>query len=199
MQPEIEAKFLDSNHDAVRQKLTKLGAKLEKPMRLMRRTVFDYPDGHIEKVARGRLRVRDEGDKVTVTYKSPRSDQYYDETETTVGSYETMVELFEAIGLVPVSTQESKRETWHYGGVEVVLDEWPWVKPYIEIEGESELAIRQCAADLELDWQAATFGSADNVYRAEYPGMAADETIGAVSVVKFGASLPDWLEKRKVR
>jgi len=199
MQPEIEAKFLNVDHDTVRRKLTKLEAKLERPMRLMRRTVFDYPDGRIEKVLKGRLRVRDEGDKVTVTYKSPRPDQYMNETETIVGSYDTMVELFVALGLVPISILESKRETWQCGEVEVVLDEWPWAKPFIEIEGKSEREIKDCAVALGFDWHDAVYGSSDNVYRAEYPGMTIAETLMEVPEVRFGMAIPTWLEKRKTK
>jgi adenylate cyclase class 2 len=199
MQPEIEAKFLNVDHDVVRQKLAELGAKLEKPMRLMRRTIFDYPDGRIERVLKGRLRVRDEGDKITVTYKSPRPDRYNDETETTVGSYETMVKLFEAIGLVPISAQESKRETWHCENVEVVLDEWPWVRTYIEIEGPSEQEIRNCAAALGFDWGDAVFGSVENVYRAEYPGMKAEETLSEIPEISFDAPLPSRLGLRRTK
>ena len=197
MQPEIEAKFLNVNHDTVRQKLAQLGAKREKPMRLMRRTMFDYPDNRIEQIAKGRLRVRDEGDKITITYKRPRSDRYSDEIETTVDSYDTMVKLLQAIGLVVVSVQESKRETWHYRNVEIELDAWPWAKPYVEIEGKAEADIKACAAELGFDWEAAVFGAAESAYRVEYPGIKDNETIDAMTEIRFNAPLPAWLEKRR--
>lgn len=196
MQPEIEAKFLDVDHQVIRQKLAALGAQLEKPMRLMRRTIFDYPDNQLEQ-ANGRLRVRDEGDKVTITFKSRRADQYSDEIETTVGSYETMVELLQAVGFRAVSIQESKRETWRYQGVEIELDAWPWVKPYIEIEGKDEAAIRECGEALGFDWKQAVFGSAESVYRAEYLGMTSDDKLNEIAVMKFDDPLPAWLEERR--
>lgn len=43
MNTEIEAKFLDVDHDAVRAKLTALGATCEQPMRLMRRLTLEIP------------------------------------------------------------------------------------------------------------------------------------------------------------
>lgn len=195
MQSEIEVKFLDVDHDDVRRRLRTLGAELEYEKRLMTRTVFDYPDHRIEKI--GRLRVRNEGDKITVTFKRRRPGSYPDEIETTVGSYEIMVELLEAIGLMPISVQETRREKWHVKGVEVVLDEWPWVKPFIEIEGESEAAIKACAEALGFDWGNAKHGAAETAYRAEYPGLKADETIGSIPVIAFGKPLPEWLENRK--
>lgn len=198
MQTEIEAKFLNVNHDTIRKRLAELGAKLEKPQRLMVRTVFDYSDHRIERVLHGRLRVRNEGDKVTVTYKGRNPKlQYAHEIETTVGSYETMVEILRAIGLRPLSVQETKRETWRLDDVEIMLDEWPWVKPFIEIEGKTEAAIQKCAHLLGLKWAIAVFGAAETVYRAEYPGIAADETIGEIDSIKFGELVPDWLERRR--
>ncbi|MDB5165026.1 MAG: uncharacterized protein JWL89_652 [Candidatus Saccharibacteria bacterium] len=198
MQEEIEAKFLDVNHDEIREKLKEAGAILEKPMRTMRRTVFDYPDQRIEK-SHSRLRVRDEGDKVTVTFKSAGDKQYQHETETTVGSYETMVDLFESIGLKAYSTQESKRETWLLDDCEVVLDVWPWLKMYIEVEGPSEMSIRACASKLGFDWAAAKYGSIETAYRVEYPGIKDGETVSKIGEIRFEAELPTWLEERRAK
>lgn len=197
MAQEIEAKFLDVSHDVIREKLTQLGAHLEQPMRLMRRTIFDYPDKRLEATHR-RLRVRDEGDKITVTFKAHEGDSKYPvEIETRVESYEAMCELFEAAGLEGYSRQESKRETWVYKDVEVVLDEWPWVKPFIEIEGPSEDSIRQVASELGFDWNDAYFGAAETVYCAEYPSMKDTETIGEVAELTFSGELPEWLAVRR--
>jgi adenylate cyclase class 2 len=197
MQTEIEAKFLELDHDQVRSLLTSIGAILEHPMRLMRRTLLDYPDMRLHKNDEGRLRVRDEADKITVTYKSGKDQQYANETETTVGSYEVMIELFQSIGLVPYTSQESKRETWLLGEVEIVLDVWPWLKPYIEIEGPSEQSIQDCAAQLGLDWGEAAFGTVDTVYRRDYPGMSKDESISAIEKLVFDDEMPQWLRDRQ--
>lgn len=195
---EIEAKFLDMNHDVVRAQLKVAGAHLEHPMRLMRRDLLDFPDRRFQaKAGTGRLRIRDEGDGHTITFKRPSPDtQYMHEWETTVGSYEAMKELLIAIGLHTYSYQESKRETWRLDDVEVVLDEWPWLKPYIEIEGPNEASIKTAAAKLGFDWADAKFGSVETAYRAQYPGMTDDDQIGDVREVKFGEPLPEYLKKR---
>ncbi len=197
MQTEIEAKFLNVNHDDVRAKLKALGAELDQPMRLMRRAILDYPDGRIRNSNHGRLRVRDEGNKITVTYKSKSDSQYSKEVETTVGSFDDMVALFAGIGLQVYSFQESKRETWQYKDVEVVLDEWPWLESYIEIEGPSEESIQSAAKDLGFDWQDAEFNTVDAVYQRQYPGMKPTESIGLVAVVRFDQPLPDFLVERQ--
>jgi len=197
MEPEVEVKFLDTDHNAVRAALDKIGAVCQQPMRLMRRTIFDYPDHKLQKANWGRLRVRDEGNKITVAYKDDGLKQYSQEAETTVESYENMCEILQAIGLIAYSYQESKRETWIYNSVEIVLDEWPWLNPYIEIEAKTESEIRDCAEKLGFKWQQAVFGSVDNAYHHQYLGMTKDETISNVSQVRFEDPTPKWLADRQ--
>lgn len=68
MQTEIEAKWLNIDIDLMRNKLEKNGAQLVHPERQMRRCTFDFPDKKLHQV-NGWVRVRDEGDKVTLSYK----------------------------------------------------------------------------------------------------------------------------------
>ena len=67
MNNEIEAQFLDINKDEIRKKLRKAGANLEKPEVLMRRVVFDTGPHSF-------ARVRDEGDKIVMTFKNVADD-----------------------------------------------------------------------------------------------------------------------------
>ena len=67
MKNEIEAQFLDIDKDDIRSKLKEIGANLEKPEVLMRRVVF-YTGEH------SFARVRDEGDKIVMTYKNVSDD-----------------------------------------------------------------------------------------------------------------------------
>lgn len=201
MQTEIEVKFLNVNHDEIREKLKLMGAKVKYPMRLMRRAMFDYPDRRFQKSNNfQRLRVRDEGDKVTITYKESQPDSSYDkEVETTVGSFENTRELLESIGLSVHSIQESKRETWHLGNVEIVLDEWPWIHPYIEIEGADEKSVKDIAEKLGFSWENAKHGTVDTIYRLQYLGMKEGESIGDITEVKFDSPLPKYLQQRLVK
>jgi adenylate cyclase class 2 len=195
MNTEIEAKFLNTDHDVIRDKLQALGATCEQPMRLMRRVTIDTPE-LIEKDAF--LRVRDEGHRTTMTYKQfdQLSVDGAKEIEITVSDFDKAVQLLEAAGLKSESFQESKRETWLLGSVEIVLDEWPWLNPYIEIEAESELAVRSTAESLGFAWDMAVFGDVMVAYRAQYPHLSEQDTVGRIAVVKFGDPLPDLLIAR---
>lgn len=197
MQQEIEAKFLHVDHNAIRAKLKAAGATCEVPMRLMRRKMFDYPDRRFQ-TNHQRLRIRDEGNgKAFINYKSSNDSNYVDEVEVLVSSLEDMATILKALGLINHSTQESKRETWHYKDVEVVLDEWPWVDTYIEIEGPTEAAIQKAAKELGFKWEEAEFGSVDDVYKAQFTKMTEADSIGEVADVSFGQDLPQYLLERK--
>lgn len=196
MQTEIEVKFLAVNHDEVRDKLKKAGAHLEKPMRDMRRTIFGWPKGQLEKAVDGFLRVRDEGDQATMTYKvfNEHTVDGAGEIEIVVGDYHNAVELLKAIGMEAKSEQESKRETWQLDDCEVVLDEWPWLKPYIEIEGPSKEALQRVAAQLGFKWDDAVYGSVTSAYRHEY-AIDHEISIGEHPRIAFSDPVPGWLEK----
>lgn len=198
MEAEIEVKFLEADFEELRKKLKNLGAELELPMRLMRRVLLDYPDGRFRKNGyTKRLRVRDEGGKVFINFKSKNETNYVDEIEVEVESFEKMIELLEAVGLKKYSSQESKRETWRYKNVEVVLDEWPWLDPYIEIEGPSEEDIKDAAKDLGFDWKDAKYGSVDTAYQHQYHRMTNDDSISDIAEVRFNKPVPEYFLKRK--
>lgn len=189
MQTEVEVKFLNVDFDPLRVKLREVGAVLEQPMRLMRRVIIEPPHLAVQDAF---IRVRDEGDKVTLTYKHFHDHEAFSgakELETTVENFETVVEILALGGLEPKSFQESRRETWKLGSVEVVLDEWPGLKSYIEIEGHSEDEVQKAAKLLGFDWREAVFGSATVAYQAQYPKGDASK-LATIPRVAFDEPLP---------
>ncbi len=196
MNTEIEVKFLGVDIEDMRNKLHAAGAVCEQPMRLMKRAIIRAANAE-DNWSSGFVRVRDEGDRVTMTYKyfKELSIDGATEIETVVGDYEATVAILENAGLSASSRQESRRETWKLGDVEIVIDEWPWLKPYIEIEGESEQALREVAEKLGFDWDvSAAFGDVMVAYRAEYPHLRIDETLGDLPEILFDDPLPDMLK-----
>lgn len=201
MQTEIEVRFLHIDHGDIRKKLEKLKAELKQPMRLMKRAIIDYPDRRNQKGGKEHwswIRVRDEGNRTTVTYKqiAKAADLTTHEIEVEVSSYKKMIAILEAIGLETHSIQETKRETWTLNDCEVVLDEWPWLPPMVEIEGPSEAALRTTAKALSLDWQMCMRGNAVDAYRQIYPGIGKDEGIGNIPELNFDV-MPEWLAVRQ--
>jgi adenylate cyclase, class 2 len=196
MSTEYEVKFLAIDVDGLRGKLKSLGAELKTPMRLMRRVVIETPELHKKDAF---VRVRDEGDKVTVTYKEFGNRTSVDgakELEVAVSDFEEMSKIFDALDLNinRKSYQESRRETWKLEGAEVVIDEWPWIKPYVEVEGEDEEHVRAVSEKLGFEWSQASFGDVMAAYRAEYPHLTNTDTVGSIESVKFDEPMPQMLK-----
>lgn len=195
MNTEFEVKFVAVDHDNVREKLKAVGAKCEYPMRLMKRAIIEDTNGEMQEKD-AYIRVRDEGDKITLTYKQfdALSVDGAKEIETTVGSFDDAVRIFDAVGLKTRSMQESKREKWNLGGAEIVLDEWPWLNTYIEIEGANEKKLQEVASMLDFDWEDAVFGDVMAAYRVQYPHLSLTDSVVSLPVVSFGMPLPDLLK-----
>lgn len=196
MQTEIEVKFLGTDHDVVRAKPVSLGAKCVQPMTTMKRYNMDFPDKKLEKNG-GWLRVRDMGNKITLTYKNLESWTLtgVSEIEVEVSDFEKTHELLTAIGMTNKGHQITRRETWTHQDVEIVLDEWPWIKPFIEIEGPSEMQVQKIAKALGFDWKDAVFGSVEPAYIAEYD--ITEQDFYTLQIMSFDIEPPEWLVARK--
>ncbi len=188
MKTEIEVKFCDIDIDATREILARAGAICEQPMRLMRRVIIET-DQLAEHNAF--VRVRDEGDRTTLTYKQfdEASLTGAKEIEVTVSDFDATVALLEQVDLIHKSFQESRRETWSFGDVEVVIDEWPHLNMYVEIEGVSEESVKQAAKKLGFDWSDAVFGSVTEVYQHQYPDGSSRELVN-MPLIAFSEPLP---------
>lgn len=192
---EIEVKFLAVDPEKIRTRLKDVGAVCEMPMRLMKRAIIDFPDKRLQKKGSGHIRVRDEGNKITLAYKQHTGTGVNEaqEVETIVTDYQKTVELFRAIGMEVFSEQESRRETWKLGDTEIVLDEWPWLKPYLEIESDHESKLKETAKILGLDWDDGIFGDVMVAYRAQYPQLTESQTVGSIQHVRFNDPIPKML------
>lgn len=196
MQTEIEAKFLDVDHNYFRTKLKELGAICDQPLRLMRRKNFDYVDNRLEKEFTGWVRVRDEGDKITLAYKqlNDRSMHGTKEISIVVSSFDDTCKLLESIGLEAKSYQETKRESWKLNDVEIELDEWPWIPPFMEIEAPGEDKLRETANKLGLQIDKAVHGSVEIAYQAVYD--VTDEEVDHWREILF-IDVPEWLNNKR--
>jgi len=95
------------------------------------------------------------------------------------------------------SFQESRRETWEFDGATIELDEWPWLDPYVEIEGLREEDVKGAAKKLGLEWDNAIFGDVMAAYRTQYPHLRPQDTVGSLAEVKFGGEPPEFLKPKK--
>lgn len=165
---EYEATFPDINKDEIRERLKKVGATLAKPDFLMKRIVFELPAGH--EIPGGWLRVRDEADKTTMSLKIVNGNNIEDQKEIClrIDNLNEGVKFLEAVGARQKAFQESRRELWILDGVEITIDEWPYLEPYVEVEGKSEKEVKEASTKLGFDYGQAIFCSVDILYNKKY-------------------------------
>ena len=155
---EIEVKFLNIDVPAIEKKLKAAGAQ-KKFDRMYRRKVFDYPDLRLNAKA-ARIRVRDEGDQVTLGFKQRKdasddkgksNDSGMHEVEVVVDDFERTVQFLESIGLEAKFYEENRRVRWVKDKITFDIDYWPMLKPYLEIEASNWDDIYKGIALLGLD------------------------------------------------
>lgn len=168
MEIEYEATFLDVNKEDIRKKLKKAGAKLAKPEFLQKRFAFNLPKGHEN--GNAWLRVRDEQDKITMSYKEINGKNIEDQKEINlvIDNFNAGKELLEIIGCRMKSYQETKRELWELGDVEICIDEWPFLEPFVEIEGKSEKEVKAASKKIGFDYSKALFCGVTAIYSMKY-------------------------------
>ncbi|MFH1170738.1 MAG: CYTH domain-containing protein [Candidatus Vogelbacteria bacterium] len=189
MKIEYEATFVKINKDEIRKRLVTAGAKLLKPEFLQKRATFHFPNGH--EVNQGWVRVRDESDKITLSIKVIDGDKIENQKEIClkVDSFTEAISLLTTLGCVQKSYQESKRELWLLDGVEVMIDEWPFLEPFVEIEGPSEQAVKEVAEKIGFEWSDAKFCAVGTLYAEKY-GITEDKINNQTPKIVFEMENP---------
>lgn len=198
MQSEIEAKWLRIDKSTFRKVLKNAKAQLVASERLMHRKVYDYPDGRLDREQHGWIRVRDEGDRVTLSYKrlEGRTITGTKEISVTVDSFDSACNFLESIGFQCFTIQETLRESWMLNGASIELDTWPWIPPFVEIEAKDERTLKVVAQKLNLDYGQALHGSVEIAYQDVY--AVTEEEVNSWGKILF-TDVPVWLQAKKKR
>lgn len=176
MNTEFEVKVI-IDHELIRSKLRLLGATMVRPMGLMRRLTFYLPmiDGK-----QRWLRVRDEGEYSTLTFKSLDATKQIDclkELEVKISDFEIMILMLNQLGYQSKMYVENYREIWKLDSCLIMLDLWPWLDPLIEVEGDSQELVMQAVHRLGLDGYELHYGTSQKLYCKKY-GVSAEEFDG---------------------
>ena len=169
MKTEFEVVFMAIDKDEIIEKIKKLWWVCTKKNTLMKRVIFEVSNN--KKCSY--LRVRDEWEwKITCTYKQQKEWDLdihsIQELETEIKDFDVMVNIFRKLWFKEKSYQETYREIWEVNNeIEFMLDLWPWLKPYIEIEGENEEIVKKYSKLLEFDYSEWVFGTSFQIYEKE--------------------------------
>ena len=142
---EYELRILDINIADIERKLLLLGAKKNDDY-FFKRYVFETIPPK-----KGRwIRLRTDGDDTTLTVKqisSNKVDGTY-EKEIKISNFDVCLDMLKMMGFKPKSYQESKRSEYLYKGVQISIDVWPNIPPFLGLEAVNENTIRACVEKL---------------------------------------------------
>ena len=188
MDTEWEATFWPIDKEDIRARLAQVGAVRSHEERLMRRYVLHLPGG--VRPGNDRVRVRDEGDKVTMTIKKTGDTiEEQKEFEIEIDDLEKGRAFLGHLGCTPMAYQETRRELWIVDGTHTTIDEWPHIEPWVEIEGVSEEVVKAAAEKLGFDWSTAHFATKKQLYARRY-GMTVDEAGEIMAHLTFEGTNP---------
>lgn len=162
MQTEIEVKILEINVDEIIAKLNALGAK-KIGEKMQKRFVYDFNP----KIENSWIRLRTDGAKTTLTVKEIHNDRIdgTKELEVVVDNFEKTNLLLEKLGYIAKGYQENKRISYILDNVEIEIDFWPRIPPYLEIEARTILEVETMVKKLGFDILQSTSISTTKVYK----------------------------------
>lgn len=116
------------------------------------------------------LRLRQDGNKVELTLKyiySVAAEYKIDEVkevEIITNDFETTNKLVEEMGYYKRKLVEKRRTSYTYDGMQIEIDEWPLLEPYIEIEGTDTEEIYALAQKLGYKKEQTKVMNTEDVY-----------------------------------
>jgi adenylate cyclase class 2 len=155
---EIEVRFLEIDANALKNRLRELGA--EDFGEDMFEEIIAYKNAEWLGYKRKFVRLRKTKNEISLTYKHQEKDTIdgTEEIEFRVDDFENAELFLKRIGFdFFMRKQQKKRHTFKLNGVTADIDTWPKVPTYVELEGESEQALKDAAQKLNLDWAKAIF------------------------------------------
>ena len=162
MKIEFEVKILDIDKDAMCEKLLKLWAE-EFWIKEMKRSIYDFSP-----IRPGnRIRLRNDGGQSTLTIKERTADTVdgTKELEIEVNSFEDTKAILEKLGYHSRLYQENRRRSFVLDGVQIEIDEWPMIPPYLEIEWQNVEEVENMVTKLGYSMNDTTGVSTEEVYK----------------------------------
>ena len=113
------------------------------------------------------IRLRTNGVETTLTIKEILNSQIdgTKELEIEVSDFNTTDELLNKLGYHARSKQENRRIRYMLDNVEIDIDFWPMITPYVEFEGKNEQDIKNLCKKLELDFNNLSTLDVDKLYK----------------------------------
>lgn len=170
---EIEIKILGIDSQEISKKLVDLRAHKEFSG-LIKTKYFDK-DGEIRNKG-DLLRVREfEGSHTEATYKTNKriENDYkiYDEFELASPEFDEACSFFESLGFEASCYFEKRRTVFSLPEAEIVIDEYPQIPPFIEIEAPDPKTIEDLIVKLGLEENEKSSHTINGLLKEKYPDI----------------------------
>ena len=177
MNIEYEARILEIDKDKLIKRLNELNAKFVGEFN-QKRYVYNI----IPKTDGKWLRLRTNGKKTTLTYKSVEKNSIdgTKELEIEVDNFENTNSLLELAGIKNKGYQENNRVQYVLDDVEIDIDTWPMIPTYVEIEGKSEESVLNIIKKLGINDKKITTLDVQSLYKEIY-----NIDITKIDILKF--------------
>ncbi len=177
MNIEYEARILEIDKDKLIKRLKDLNARFVGEFN-QKRYVYNI----IPKADGKWLRLRTNGKKTTLTYKSVEKNSIdgTKELEIEVDNFENTNSLLELAGIKNKGYQENNRVQYVLDDVEIDIDTWPMIPTYVEIEGKSEESVLNIIKKLGINDKKITTLDVQSLYKEIY-----NIDITKIDVLKF--------------
>ena len=161
MKYEIECRLLNCNVEELLKKLRQLDAKFIGDW-LQVRNCYDFTPVR----PNSWIRLRTNGQTTTLTIKEVNSTQIdgTKECEIIVSDFQTTDELLNKLGYTARSRQENRRIQFVLDNVEIDIDFWPFIPPFVEFEAENQKQIESVCKKLGIDFCDTTSIDVEKIY-----------------------------------
>jgi predicted adenylyl cyclase CyaB len=142
---EYEFRYFTFNKNKILKLLQENGGS-QKGHYLFRVMIFSHP---LDKACV--IRIRDEGYRITMTYKENTNKEFQNENEVIINDFEQGVNIFLGLGCKKKYYFEKMREIWNISNTEIVFDTSPGLTEIMEIESQTKKELLEIVALLKLD------------------------------------------------
>lgn len=160
---EYELRFININEKQLKNKITKLGGKIHNKNYKMHIINYKLPgENHW-------IRIRDEGNKKTMTIKKDNADNFQTEHEVIISELNQADKILQSLHCKIVNIEEKYRETWHVKGAkEIVFDSYPGLPIFVEVEADTKKQLFAMCKKLNLNPSKSFNGFAEHMYNNLY-------------------------------
>ena len=142
---EYEYRYFDFDKKQILKLLEENGG-IQKGHYLFRVMIFTHP---LDKTSV--IRIRDEGYRITMTYKENTNKEFQNENEVIINNFDQGVNIFLGLGCKKKYYFEKMREIWEIKNTEIVFDISPGLTEIMEIESKSNKELLEIVSLLNLN------------------------------------------------